>query len=224
VVVAPDINLTVPSCADRIPFLAEFTAVDCEGAPDFSDFTVTGFGQFAGRTFDANVRNVAQGPNQQEYYITEGPGVPGAILTAVPSANPLADGFVVEYKDIVTVIRVNAVADPDIDVAVIAPEATLTIPACEDDITTVLDFTVLDCAGTPNTAPTVVGYGQFAGRTFDALFLAPNGNQSNFGIFEQGNPNGVTMRPTTNGPGWRWFLHHLQRHRSSVRCNSSRRQ
>jgi hypothetical protein len=183
VVVAPDINLTVPSCADRIPFLAEFTAVDCEGAPDFGDFTVTGFGQFAGRTFAANVRNVAQGPNQQEYYITEGPGVPGAILTAVPSANPLADGFVVEYKDIVTVIRVNAVADPDIDVAVIAPEATLTIPACEDDITTVLDFTVLDCAGTPNTAPTVVGYGQFAGRTFDALFLAPNGNQSNLRNF-----------------------------------------
>jgi hypothetical protein len=49
VVVAPDINLTVPSCADRIPFLAEFTAVDCEGAPDFGEFTVTGFGQFAGR-------------------------------------------------------------------------------------------------------------------------------------------------------------------------------
>jgi hypothetical protein len=200
VVVAPDINLTVPSCADRIPFLAEFTAVDCEGAPDFSDFTVTGFGQFAGRTFAANVRNVAQGPNQQEYYVTEGPGVPGAILTAVPSANPFADGFVVEYKDIVTVIRVNAVADPDIDQAVIPAEGTFTIPACEDDITVIPDFTLLDCG--PDGSPvTVTGFGQFAGRTFFASLSSGTPTQATWGIFEAGNPNGVTMRPTTNGPG-----------------------
>jgi hypothetical protein len=203
-VTAPDINLTIPSCFDRMPFLAEFTVADCEGAPDFGDFTVTGFGQFAGRTFAANVRNVAQGPNQQEYYITEGPGVPGAILTAVPSANPFADGFVVEYKDIVTVIRVNAVADPDIDQAVIVPEATLTIPACEDDITTVLDFTLLDCQG--SGAPTVTGFGQFAGRTFSALISSGSATQATWGIFEAGNPNGVTMRPTTNGPGGDGFV------------------
>jgi hypothetical protein len=48
---APELNVTIPACQDEMAVLASFTLYDCEGTPDFGDFTITGFGVFAGQVF-----------------------------------------------------------------------------------------------------------------------------------------------------------------------------